>query len=86
MPPAPKLTGALTENTRLRSTQQILKSRIVGPESIAIGSDGEYRQQAASSLVSIFSLSWSPVRSLTQFSGLEAIDKISYSNLICPLL
>ena len=41
MPPAPKLTGPLTENNRLRSTQQILKSRIVGPESIAIGSDGK---------------------------------------------
>ncbi|XP_063692878.1 adipocyte plasma membrane-associated protein-like [Bolinopsis microptera] len=54
MPPAPKLTGPLTENNRLRSTQQILKSRIVGPESIAIGSDGTlYTGLANGKIVSV---------------------------------
>lgn len=42
MPNAPKLTGALSPNTRLRSAQQLLKSRIVGPESIAVGADGVF--------------------------------------------
>eukprot|EP00116_Pleurobrachia_bachei_P012295 sb/3472557/ len=37
MPPAPKLTGPLTENTRLRSAQQILKTKFIKLPSFTIG-------------------------------------------------